>query len=390
MNALHLHTTLLALLHAGLAQAGPGAWLPDALEVSAEVRGHLTPITQSSYPRDALDALFRDLRLKGDAFCRRKFHTVDSPEAAAYVPASSLAADLAASHMGRRAMVLGCRNFFEMNDIRPERGLALVRALSKAGPAPAAFDCYAVGLMQPWMMHRELGCRRLGMVDLDWRILEAHHRLAGLLSSGKVSSPEALDAALPSLDFRWVAQRKHDADGRSVGVAAPVLCRSQDADCKRALVALQQRPPPARLELRLTGLEDLDLGPAEQGIRRVLFLSNALEYMSWTGTRGLLERLAKALPPGEHSLLIHHAGGTPGFGIYRLEATRAGAPRIRTVCKDEYPDVRKPPTTTSYLTHLDRMSVHTDTEPPTCESLLVQFKLLKPPAAAPAPSSPGR
>ncbi|MEN9798806.1 MAG: hypothetical protein RL653_2502, partial [Pseudomonadota bacterium] len=346
MTAFHVHVTLLAVLHAGLAQAGPDAWLPDALEVSAEVRGHLAPVAQASYPREALDALFKDLRLKGDAFCRRKFNKVDSPEAAAYVPAASLAADLAVSHMGRRAMVLGCRNFFEMNDIRPERGLALVRALSKAGPAPAAFDCYAVGLMQPWMMHRELGCRRLGMVDLDWRILEAHHRLAGLLSAGKLSSVEALEAALPSLDFRWVAQRKHDVDGHSLGVAAPVLCRSQNADCKRTLVELQQRPPPARVELRLTGLEDLDLGPAEQGVRRVLFLSNALEYMSWTGTRGLLDRLAKALPRGEHALLVHHAGGTTGFGLYRLEATAAGAPRIRTLCKDEYPDVRPNATTT--------------------------------------------
>jgi hypothetical protein len=387
----HLH--LLALLLVALPARGASGWLPERMEVSAEVQGTLSLLPASAYPRAELDARFDLLREKGDAFCRAWTLRQKVPGALDFLVEGVRARIQSIPSGGRTSMVLGCRNFYEMNDIRPDRAFALVRALeSPAGAPPPRFDCYSVGLMQPWLMHRALGCRRLGMVDLDWRILEVHHRLAGLLAGGRLSSPGAVRTELGALDLRWLALRNLDAEGHVTG-PAPVLCRSgQDGFCQSALAELQAGAPPERVDLLLTGLEDLSLGPNDAGVRRVVFLSNAIEYMAEGRTLGMIQRLADGLPaePGASALVIHHAGGSAAFGIYRVERGTGRRFVLRHVCKDVYPSTRTGSTEPTYTTVLDEASVASAAPPPTCGELLARFKLGAPLPLPARPTLPRR
>jgi hypothetical protein len=380
-----LRSTLALLLTFPLAAQASPSWLPERMEVSTEVRETLAPLPASSYPRTALDERFAALRTSGDAFCRAWRLQQDIPHASDFLVPAARDRVLAIQNGGRTSMVVGCHNFFEMNDIHPERAFALVRALEGAGGSLPRFDCYGVGLVQPWMMHQALGCRRLGMVDLDWRILEAHHRLAGMLAVSRFTSPDAVQQATGGLELRWLALRALDETGKVTG-APPVLCRSgQDAACRQLFVELQSATPPERLELLLTGLEDLSLGSGEEGVRRVVFLSNAVEYMVPTRTLGMVKRLAEELPegPGASALLIHHAAGSSAFGIYRVTRGTRGGFGLRHVCKDVYPSSLKAATEPTYVTVLDKAVPESAPPPPTCRQLLTRFKLSGAPAHKP-------
>lgn len=379
-------STLALLLMLPLAAQAAPSWLPERMEVSAEVRATLAPLPHPSYPRAALDERFAALRSAGDAFCRAYRLQQDVPNAFEFLVPAARERILAIKSGGRTSMVVGCHNFFEMNDIHPERAFALVRALEGAGGSLPRFDCYGVGLVQPWLMHHALGCRRLGMVDLDWRILEAHHRLAGMLAASRFTSPEAVQQSVGELELRWLALRALDATGKVTG-PPPVLCRTgQDAACRQAFVELQSAAPPERLELMLTGLEDLSLGAGEEGVRRVVFLSNAIEYMLPARTLGMVKRLAEDLPegPGASALLIHHAAGSSAFGIYRVTRGTRGRFALRHVCKDVYPSSLKAATEPTYVTVLDRAVPESAPTPPTCRQLLARFKLSGAPARKPA------
>ena len=319
-----------------------------------------------------IDAIFRSLARQSDAYCNALF-TQNKFDAAQL---ELIAPDRRALFIQNRhpdslySLLAGCRNFFEMNDVAPNRDFALVRALYPE----AGFDCYSVGLLQPYIMHATLGCRRLTMIDINWRILDFHRTLIRLTRAGAFPDASSVDDQLRGVELKFLALQNDPLRARPAKVQN--LCRPlQHEYCAQILPDFQKvftTRPPIAIELNLSTLHSGSYAPtngadqdddwftetkaehangnAARPIVRVIYLSNAIEesYTSRAEFVQLLENLQRSALAQDQSqeqidVLIHHVGGWKLFGIYELQhaarqpETRDAAPAtLRTVCKDSY------------------------------------------------------
>ncbi|MEQ9363053.1 MAG: hypothetical protein RIF32_02350 [Leptospirales bacterium] len=338
------------------------SWSIRALEPGAAVRDPET-----------IDAVFRTLDLQSDAYCgalfsRRPFQPRDLV---------LLNPDYHDEYTRNRhpdslhSLRAGCRNFFEMNDLRPDRDFALVRAIYPE----SRFDCYSVGLLQPYIMHGILGCRSLTFIDINWRILEMHRALLRRAQAGAFAAAETVNAELSGLQLKFPALHARPTRPRPARIQH--LCRPiQHEFCLQILPEFRsafEKTPARRLRLNLSTLHagayeshGAESGEEPSAATRVIYLSNAIEesYTSRAEFEALLQNLNATAATGRAEpaldVLIHHVGGWKLFGLYEIRHANAGPEgiQIRTICKDTYlsmsrrDDPKKGPV--EYLTHFER------------------------------------
>lgn len=349
-----------------------------------------------------IDAIFQTLERQSDAYCnalftQNKFQDRDLELISGIRRSQYVRHRHPDSLYSLRA---GCRNFYEMNDFRPDRDFALVRA---AYPG-ARFDCYSVGLLQPYIMQQILGCRRLTFIDINWRILNFHREIMQRTRSGAFTRPESVDHDLKGIELKFPAL--HTQPTRIRPAAVNHLCRPiQHKFCRKVLPDFQsefQRLPPARLRFNLSTLhegsylshaslatddnENDSAGGEGAGARpvvRVIYLSNAIEesYTSRSEFLQLLRNLsdrANAASGDEEvtDVLIHHVGGWKLFGVYELRHYPGRETQLRTVCKDAYLSMSRGSGdgAVEYTTHFEAISKDRQvTHVPTCAQLGAQL-----------------
>lgn len=272
----------------------------------------------------------------------------------------------------RRSLIAGCWNFVRMNDRSPQRDLELLDALYDA----PSYDCTSVGVMQPYFMQHYLGCARMTMLDFDWQIHRVHAQLLEAMRAGELG--EDLSEPLANMSVGWIAHFKAEPE---IPLAMDSLCRAEVADtCAEALRSTQAALPEVeRVTLALAGLHDAPFEPVPAGRQRVLYLSNALERAYTTNQEftTLMSRVAEVTRPDEVSVIIHHAGGQPSFGIYELRPVEGAEDpegrgwEVRTRCRDPYlMSVVREHTDGVYETWLEDVSINTE-DAPTCDALAV-------------------
>ena len=337
------------------------------LVISEDLRSELPLLDRSRYRAGDLTALFERLREAGNRYCGMFYREIPFEAQAAARFVQPLQSHWGVGKRSRWNIKAGCWNFYQMNDRNPAADFELVRRLY---PAPA-YDCYAVGLMQPYIMHNTLDCASLTVLDFDWRIQEVHWQLLQRVQGGAFEDASGVPAALSSISLAWMAY-----SGKRPALHTParadIFCPRATADqCVAALVRFQETfQALERVQLNLASLHLVDFTPAVAA-PRVLYLSNAIEenYTAWGEFQTLLRRLTEALQPGESAVLIHHVGGFPEFGLYELTRVQDSY-TLRARCRDAYishPRIKGGGG--AYETWFERVAVN-EAPPPTCQALL--------------------
>lgn len=384
------------------AEATPAREAKPRLELlaSPQLVEMLLPVTKQRYATlPAIDALFARLRRDGDAYCERRWRLrKDQPRP--FIADKHRKAMVRGGRRSLPAMIAGCWNFFTMNDLRPDRGMKLVAKLFPK----ARFDCMSVGLMQSYLMDEHLKCQRLSMLDIDWRILEAHRQLLGLFAKGaldgappprrqrkrrtKAAPPtpakgRKLVEQLRALKLSWVQYSPPGSDvklpvpARHVPGSLELICsRREGQRCAAAIGAFQRRYRAQRpVTLQLAGLHQLRYVTKENDRVAVIFLSNAMDpqYHSWRDFKELRRRLKEQMTPGQRAVIVHHVGGSTTFGLYQAKRT-AKRLRITTLCKDPYSRAYRRKWI-PYEIYLDKVSSNRTREIPSCKKLLRRHRV---------------
>lgn len=230
-------------------------------------------------------------------------------------------------------MIVGCWNFFRMNDVTPHKDFELVKNLYP----DIKKDCFSVGFMQPYIMHNILGCERLTVVDIDLRIHHGHWQLIKILREKKLVDINSLNEALKTLNIGWVAFEEQEF-GKNMKVNITSLCKPAFAKyCAEHLLQFQNNLDSLKsFRLVLSFLHDADYTNLENTIP-VIYFSNALEtiYTSKEEFFQILSKIDNALKVGEKAVLIYHAGGQENFGIYEY-LKNENSHSVKTVCRDNY------------------------------------------------------
>lgn len=305
-------------------------WPKVELVAAPELADALVAIDGARVPESSFAALFASLARDSAPLCRHQH--MNTPVSLAQIeryiqPAGTYRGALPRT---RRSMISGCWNFVRMNDQRPDRDLELVDALYQA----SSYDCTAVGVMQPYLMQHVLGCARLTMLDFDWQIHRVHAQL--LDAARRRSFGEDPEPALAAMEVDWIAYH-YAHEGQTLSLAK--LCGPEMGDlCRAALLGDQDSlAGVATITLALAGLHEAPFEAVPAGRLRVVYLSNALEraYTSRAEFHQMMDRLAAVMGEDEVCVIIHHAGGTLGFGLYEVRREGEGW-RVDTRCRDPY------------------------------------------------------
>lgn len=330
--------------------------VPVRYYVAPEIRATLVAFADPASPRNPT-ADFASLRQESDRFCEMVWGKTRFDRSRSGGLLSATAFDKGPfrtmDHPLPKLMA-GCWNFFQMNDTRPDLDMRLVKSLYPSEKK----DCFSVGLVQPYLMHSILDCRSLNMIDIDWRILDAHRQITNLFSSGSMSSDPAARQALQGLQLGWSAR----FDGRPMQSVSPSslenLCFASDRQmCLEAFLSVQRTYSHIKdIRLEISALHDGEYSQSRDGLV-VIFLSNAIEdlYTSREQFQQMLQRVQESLAPGQKAVFIHHAAGRSQFGLYEMQRTDAGS-EIRTLCRDTYlssPVGKVYP----YVTHFEKVSM---------------------------------
>ncbi len=272
----------------------------------------------------------------------------------------------------------GCRNFYEMNDYRPDRDFRLLRRLYTGD----RFDCYSVGLLQPYIMHSELGCTSLTMLDIDWRIHAVHHELLQSFRAGRFARANAAaqDAVLAGVELAYPAFGFPDTRARRAPARLKYLCRSiQQEYCATVLPEFQATVNAElfdSIQLELAALHDAAFAQPDDR-RRIVYLSNAIEdaYTSDEQFRLMLANL-RATSGNVPDVLVHHVGGWKLFGLYAVSHA-GGVTRVRTVCRDPYLSRSRGADgeAVRYETWFERYALN-EGRAPTCAELLAELTFM--------------
>jgi hypothetical protein len=324
------------------------------LIIGQDIRATLVPVTETHYAAEAIGPLFSELESKSRPLCtyRHALAPIDRAAIGEFVtPVSSF------TNRGngpRWNLIAGCWNYIRMNDRKPHRDFELVRARHPKGQV---FDCYSVGVAQPYIMSEVLACEHLTMVDLDWRVHSVHWQLIQAWEQGRLAG-DLQAAALAEMRTDWIA---HLGASESQELSLATLCHPGIAErCGESLDAFSARrdrgPAIAELTLALSGLHEIPMLPAREGEQvAVIFLSNATErhFLKEEEFQAMLARVRGGLLPGQRAIFIHHVGGRAEFGLYEMLGTDEGH-ELRTICRDPYERVMRDSRTQPYETWFER------------------------------------
>lgn len=124
-----------------------------------------------------------------------------------------------------------------------------------------------------------------------------------------------------------------------------------------------------KVRFHLAALHDVEFPKSEEGVMKIIFVSNALEdiYTSKEQFDLFLKQIEKSMAPGEKTAIVYHAGGKKEFGLYTLTRNNRGG-TIRTLCRDPYPNTVLGKKVLFYTTYFEDISVNK--EYPRCHDIL--------------------
>jgi hypothetical protein len=303
------------------------------LRVTPEHRKFLKPVSDSTYRNRSIDKLFSRVEEKGDTICEMMFQTKPYDDATAKEFSDTL--DFRKDPEEKwynnvlPTMLAGCFNFFKMNDRGVHKSFALIEELY-----PEAKDCFTVGFTQFYMMFQQMRCKRFVAIDIDWRILKAHHDFQGLVRANSAGA-DAL-SLLQQLQLGWVAHFDSRPPKREPVKNETTLCmETEKVHCRSAFdhfVSQRQLP---KTELLLGFIHDADLAPRE-GEVSVIFASNALdwEYTSREQFNKLLESARQSLGKREKIAIVYQAGDSEDIAVYELATNTDGVFTATVRCRD--------------------------------------------------------
>lgn len=249
-----------------------------------------------------------------------------------------------------RRIIAGCWNFFQMNDVSPDKDFEYVKNLYPN----ARFDCYSVGFLQPYIMHSKLDCENLYLLDIDIRIIEGHAQLLKFFHEDKMQTEEEILNNIKQLNIGWIAQYR--TFNAKTNVSLQSLCPRNYEMCLRELLNFQKKYKQLKkVSLYASALHEANLFPQDSKIS-IVYLSNAFEdyYTKKKEFDFMMKRLEEELKDNQKILFIYHNGGRHLFGVYEV-AKLNDQLEVTSSCRDRYLFYPEEEERTYYNIHFDRL-----------------------------------
>lgn len=303
--------------------------LPATLHASEDLLELLVPLDQPTYRGAAIGELFATMRPLADRYCAMTKAGEPFVAEEAHLFADKEALLKPQRHLNH--LKTGCFNYFRLNDYRPDLDFHVLKALLPE----ERFDCYSVGMLQPFMMHNILQCETLTFIDFDWRIQDAQHTLLELYEQRRFEGIDHVNEALKEVTLSWIAKESGTVPPRPATLSS--LCNSGvRKTCEQTLRSFQDSWwSLQQARFSLSAMHDTSFSASEA--TPVFFMSNASEraYTRDGQFRQLVERAAEAAGPEGRAVLIHHVGGASTAGFYEVRPGKRRA-TVKTLCRDEY------------------------------------------------------
>jgi len=335
---------------------------------SAELSALFVDVKKPTYTLPEIAPLMDSMRLGGDRYCQAIYDKGprDRAKDSNFIESSFLTEYGKGCKGCSERMKTGCWNFFRMNDVSPNRDFEQIKKIYPA----SNFDCYAVGFLQPYIMHDVLNCSTLTMLDFDWRIHDAHQQMADALANARFTDEDGVMEAMADIDIGWVAYDKNMRKTHKGSYNA--FCnRANKKLCMKSLLGVQKKwSSLQKVRLNIAGMHDISLVNTASNTDhiKVVFLSNAMEYI-YTPKKefdSMMESISSQLLEGQKLVAIHHAGGRAQFGLYEIQK-KNGELVVHILCRDEYSTTSRGYSTPTYKIRLDRLKKNK--KYPTCQSL---------------------
>jgi hypothetical protein len=249
-----------------------------------------------------------------------------------------------------KRIIAGCWNFYQMNDLKPEKDFEHIKNLY----SDKIKDCYSVGFMQPYIMHNTIGCNKLTMLDMDWRILHGHSQILKGFQENQFSDETTAQEFLKTLRLGWIVGTKFHSNP-SVSIDDLCLPLSKK-DCLNHLVSFQKKfKSIQKIHLYLSTIHEANLRP-EKGSMSIVFLSNAFEdyYTKHREFNIMMDYLKTNLEESETVSFIYHVGGRHNYGIYETKK-KSEKLEVSAICKDQYYFFPITEGREKYTIHFDRL-----------------------------------
>ncbi|MCB1178816.1 MAG: hypothetical protein KDK36_14620 [Leptospiraceae bacterium] len=332
-----------------------GELLNVSLLVSGVHQNYYVDISNSFIPQEELNILFPLMKEHSDPVCEKvwgqKSHNIE-------VVHQFLNKDIFGKkpfdswHHPLPKLIAGCWNFYKMNDKDPDHDFKLAESFYPE----VKKDCFSVGFMQPYFMSNILGCERITVVDIDWRIHYGHFQLLNLFKQKAFLNSEMVEDSISLMDIGWVAfdNKIKSKVPSNIGL----YCKTFHKElCENTLLGFQNSIQKEKeFRLMLSSLHEANYKKLENTIS-VIYFSNALEalYTSKEEFNKIYNSISDSLKNSEKAVLIFHAGGRTAFGIYEMEKI-GDKSELKTICKDKYTATAQGNTEITYKTYLDYKS----------------------------------
>jgi hypothetical protein len=330
--------------------------IPITLKFSTDHQSYFMDVNKSTYLGTEINEIFEKLREKSDTVCemvwgQRKMNQDILYE---FISQTSFSKEpfKTWSHPLPK-LIAGCWNFIKLNDTRPDLDFHLVNFYYPEEEK----ECFSVGFLQPYWMHTILKCKKLTMLDIDWKIHDAHNQFLNFFNQKKMSTEASITESVSNLNLGWIARFDNKQMLKKENTTFDSICFSKfKKNCINFLLKFQEDYTNlSEIEFQVSALHNASY-KFLPGTVPVLFFSNAIEnlYTSKPQFEQIITSVYEGLGDGRKAIFIHHAAGQSQFGIYELLASKEGY-QLKTVCKDNY--ISSPVGETHpYETHFDKLS----------------------------------
>ena len=332
------------------------------------------PIEKSQYAGAEVATFFSSLKPLGQDYCKMfwKYKPYNSALASKYIVKRQHFTLSKWCPLCLQKHWAGCANFFRMNDQKPNRDFKLMKLLYPK----SEFDCYSVGFLQSYIMHNEMKCTTITMLDFDWRILDAHYQMIDFFKKKVFNEPQKIRQKVAKLNLAWRDRYPLKPLPR-IKVSISTLCKkNQENLCIDSIKQFQEKEDSVlQYRLHLSHLKDGDFRNANSKRTKVIYLSNAIEstYTRRKDFDKTMKQLYYSMNDDGKAVLIHHAGGYSGFGIYEFNRT-ASKGEVTIVCRDLFVNTNPSSTAKYYQTYFSKVAENRKKRIPRCSRLLAKKK----------------